>query len=121
MGHIEKGNQSTQLQQAVQTGSDAEKSFADFFKKLGETLDQLKNAYPKPEDPKLAKRFEVYSQAYQGFAQNNVSKSEGFSIKVKTDPQYDALTRKLINRKRIQDDDCYNLTGQGDDVKKQGQ
>src|SRR5688500_7415302 len=115
MGNTEKGNQSTQLQQAVQTGSEAEKSFADFFKKLGETLDQLKNAYPKPEDPKLAKRFEVYSQAYQGFAQNNVSKSEGFSIKVKIDPKYDQLTRKLIQRKRTQDEECGNLTGQGDD------
>ena len=116
MGNTEKGNQSTQIQQAAQSGSDAEKSFADFFKKLGDTLDQLKNAYPKPEDPKLAKKFEFYSQAYQGFAQNNVSKAEGFTIKVKTDPKYDALTRRLINRKRARDEEKCD-TDQDNDLK----
>ena len=121
MGNTEKGNQSTQLQHAVQTGSDAEKSLADFFKKLSETLDQLKNAYPKPEDPKLAKRFEVYSQAYQGFAQNNVSKSEGFSLKVKTDPRYDKENKKLIKRKREQDEEFNILTGQRGELKFENQ
>ena len=121
MGNTEKGNPTTALPRTAQSGSDAEKSLADFFKKLSETLDQMKNAFPKPDDPKLAKKFEVYSQAYQGFAQNNVSKSEGFSIKVKTDPKYDQLTKKLIKRKREQDEEFNILTGQRGELKFENQ
>ena len=50
----------------------AEKSFADFFSKLAQAIDQLRSG-PSKADAQQAKRFESYSQAFAGFAQNNVS------------------------------------------------
>jgi hypothetical protein len=82
----------------------AEKSFADFFNKLSLAIDQLRNG-PSKADAQQAKRFESYSQAFAGFAQNNVSKPEGFSIGVKTDKAYDDLTKKLIKQKRDRDEE----------------
>ena len=71
-----------------------EKSIADFFDKLAEKLGQT-NAAPKPNTGD-DKRFQVYSDAFQGFAQNNVSKSEGFSIGVKAHKDYAAITEQLV-------------------------
>ena len=106
MGNTEnKGQQLSQSEKTMRGETNAERSFAEFFNKLSETLELLKNSQPRPEDPKLAKRFEVYSQAFSGFAQKNVSKAEGFAINVKTDANYDMLTRRLVNRKRARDEE----------------
>lgn len=102
MANIETtGGQSTLPgKKGSQSESAAEKSLAEFFNKMSQTLERIGSTHPKPPEGGDSKRFEIYSQAYQGFAQNNVSKTEGFSIDIKTDPKYDALTRELIKKKR---------------------
>jgi hypothetical protein len=97
----------------LQTDHNTEKALTDFFTKLSETLDKFKNENAKPELSLPDKKFEAYSQAYQGFAQNNVSKSEGFTVTVDTNPKYDELTRKLIKEKRESDQCGQNNPTQG--------
>lgn len=44
------------------------------------------------------KRFEIFSQAFQGFAQNNVSKKEGFSLGVTLSPEYANALKELVKK-----------------------
>src|SRR5690242_11834036 len=86
-----------------QQASSAEKSFADFFDKMSGLLAQLQNVGRKPTDTDDGKRFEFYSQAYQGFAQNNVSKKESFTIENKLPDRYKEKAEELIKEKRRKD------------------
>ncbi len=92
----------------VQISNDAMKSLAD---QLSALIGRTPNGSHEV-DAQQAKRFEIYSQAFAGFAQNNVSKSEGFIIGVdfqntKTKEDYVKLTKELIEKKKQSDIDRY--------------
>ena len=97
-----KGNQGALAKQkAVPADSTVENSLADFFDKMSKSLERIGNSYPRPPEVGDSKRFEVYSQAYQGFAQNNISKKEGFLLEVKIDQKaYDEFLKKLIEERK---------------------
>jgi len=90
-------------QKKADTGFQAEKSITDFFNRVSKMFDEVRNPGLKPEAQKEDNQFKIYSQAFQGFAQNNVSKSEGFSISVKVSKEYDALIRQLTNELKKKD------------------
>lgn len=77
-----------------------ESSIAAFFNKLTEKIEQLGKSSSHAENLLPDKKFEFYSKAYQGFAQNNVSKPEGFSLKVNVDPNYNNFLKALLERER---------------------
>ena len=100
---FKKGGKQGTWKKGANSETMAEQSLAVFFTKLSQTLDQIQNPYIKPPDIPDNKKFDLYSQAYRGFAQNNISKTEGFSIEIKSDPKYDELTKRLIRKKREKD------------------
>ena len=84
----------------LQDEAQVQSSIASFFNKLTETIDQLGKNSSRVEDLVLDKRFEFYSQAYQGFAQNNVSKPEGFSLKVNVDQNYNNFLKGALEKEK---------------------
>ena len=102
--HQSSRQESNPQKSIIQFSDDSVKSLAN----------QILSAAGRPQngfteaDNQQAKRFEIYSQAFAGFAQNNVSKSEGFAIGVafksqKTKEEYDKLTEELIKEKKLID------------------
>jgi hypothetical protein len=77
-----------------------ESSIAAFFNKLTEKIEQLGNSSTKVGNLIPDKKFDFYSQAYQGFAQNNISKPEGFSLNVKVDPNYNSFLEEMVEKEK---------------------
>ncbi len=71
--------------------------FAAAFAKCSHIFKQLIKNVEKNSDMGKSKRFESYSRAYQGFAQNNVSKPEGFSLKIKVKIKFSGPKKKGVN------------------------
>jgi len=97
MGTENKGNQGAQAEKHLQAESHAvERSISEFFTNLSKTFDQFRNTHPGKEDIKIDNPLSNYSDAFSGFAQNNVSKSEGFSIRVPVNAAYEEFVRKAV-------------------------
>jgi hypothetical protein len=79
-----------------------------FFSKLMQTLEKVNVNAVKPQTSQVDINYETYSQAYQGFAQNNVSKIEGFSVDVQSNDAYQKLINELILKKQQSDQSCQN-------------
>ncbi len=98
---VTKENKVTQTEQnLLQDESQVQSSIAKFFNKLTETIEQVGKSSSRVEDLVLDKKFEFYSQAYQGFAQNNVSKPEGFSLKVNVDQNYNNFLKGALEKEK---------------------
>ncbi len=98
---VTKENKVTQTEQnLLQDESQVQSSIAKFFNKLTETIEQVGKSSSRVEDLVIDKKFEFYSQAYQGFAQNNVSKPEGFSLKVNVDQNYNNFLKGALEKEK---------------------
>lgn len=95
-------------QQTTNTGagsleSQVASSITDFFTQLTAKVGAISTPGPNPSpSPATAQKFQNYSAALQGLAQNNVSKSEGFSVEVKVSDlaAYHKKVEEILKRKQ---------------------
>jgi predicted ribosome quality control (RQC) complex YloA/Tae2 family protein len=79
------------------------KALTDLLLEVKDVVASFRNSNFSRHDTVPDKRFDIYSKAFQGFAQNNVSKKEGFALEVKVDPSYNDRLQKLIEERKKQE------------------